>query len=234
MALSKLKFLQDKKTALVKQQRRQMADLLGQGKETSAKIRVENIIRDDIYIELLEYLELYCELLLARITMLVDPARTTVDKSLSESVASLVYSAPHTELKELVQIRDVLVHKYGFEYGRLVLDNYETLVPRKIWSRCVVDPPSEELVDLYLSEIARTYQVPYSGLKVEVTADDDNDDYQSDGGEGGGSKVLNPPLSTEGSGPEASTKSTKVISQAKKEQNEVDNLRARFAALKGP
>ena len=66
MAISKLKFIQDKKTALTKQQRRQLADLLNQGKESSAKIRVENIIRDDIYIELLEFLELYCELLLAK------------------------------------------------------------------------------------------------------------------------------------------------------------------------
>lgn len=205
-----------------------MADLLGQGKETSAKIRVENIIRDDIYIELLEYLELYCELLLARITMIVDPARTAVDSSLAESVASVVYSAPHTELKELAQIRDVLVHKYGIEYGKLVVDQFETMVPKKIWSRCVLDPPSEELVDLYLSEIARTYEVPYSGLKIEAPEDDAGDDSD---GSGGGTKELNPPLAAETA--DSAPKPAKV-SQAKKEQSEVDALRARFAALKGP
>lgn len=70
MAISKLRFIQEK-TAITKQQRRQLSELLSQGKESSSKIRVENIIRDDIYIELLEILELYCELLLARFTNLV-------------------------------------------------------------------------------------------------------------------------------------------------------------------
>jgi len=41
-----------------------------QGKSESAKIRVENIIREDINVELLEILELYCELLLARIGLM--------------------------------------------------------------------------------------------------------------------------------------------------------------------
>lgn len=93
MAISKLKFIQDKKTALTKQQRRQLADLLNQGKESSAKIRVENIIRDDIYIELLEFLELYCELLLARISIILDQSRTTCDPGLKEAVHSIIYAA---------------------------------------------------------------------------------------------------------------------------------------------
>jgi vacuolar protein sorting-associated protein IST1 len=47
-----------------------LAQLLETGKEQSARIRVENIIREDLNVELLEILELYCELLLARIGLL--------------------------------------------------------------------------------------------------------------------------------------------------------------------
>lgn len=61
---------QQRETALAKVSRRQMAQLLEQGKEESARIRVENIIRQDISVELMEILELYCELLLARIGMM--------------------------------------------------------------------------------------------------------------------------------------------------------------------
>lgn len=61
---------QQKESALSKVARRQMAQLLEAGKEESARIRVENIIRQDISVELMEILELYCELLLARIGML--------------------------------------------------------------------------------------------------------------------------------------------------------------------
>lgn len=61
---------QQKESALSKVARRQMAQLLEAGKEESARIRVENIIRQDIAVELMEILELYCELLLARIGLM--------------------------------------------------------------------------------------------------------------------------------------------------------------------
>jgi vacuolar protein sorting-associated protein IST1 len=47
-----------------------MSTLLEAGKEASARIRVENIIRQDINVELMEMLELYCELILARIGLM--------------------------------------------------------------------------------------------------------------------------------------------------------------------
>lgn len=59
--------VQQKDTAIAKQQRRAMAQLLEQGKDESARIRVENIIRSDLTTELLEILELYCELLLGAV-----------------------------------------------------------------------------------------------------------------------------------------------------------------------
>lgn len=254
MAISKLKFIQEKKTALSKQQRRQLADLLNQGKETSAKIRVENIIRDDIYIELLEYLELYCELLLARISIILDPKRTEIDPSLKEAVSSIIYASPHTELKEISGIRDIFWFKYGNEFGKSVIDNEnDEYVPSKIVKRCQVDPPPENLVDLYLCEIAKAYQAPYSGLdnltesdeeqedstlknSTPATKDDDEDDDDTPSG-GQAVKNLEQPIeeltgqTAKEDKPNTSTKS-KVKSPVQKEQNEFDALKARFAALK--
>jgi len=70
MSVNRLRLMQQKQTALAKQARRELAQLLDQGKEESAKIRVENIIREDLFVEMLETLELYCELLLARFGLL--------------------------------------------------------------------------------------------------------------------------------------------------------------------
>lgn len=70
LSVSRLRMVQQRETALAKVNRRQMAQLLEQGKEESAKIRVENIIRQDISVELMEILELYCELLLARVQLM--------------------------------------------------------------------------------------------------------------------------------------------------------------------
>ncbi|KAF3993715.1 hypothetical protein FT663_01128 [Candidozyma haemuli var. vulneris] len=231
MAISKLKFLQEKKTALTKQQRRQLADLLSAGKESSAKIRVENIIRDDIYIELLEFLELYCELLLARISIILDTSRHEVDPNLKEAVSSVIYSCHHTEVKELITLGDLFKHRYGPEFAAAVQSNTDgEYVPEKIVKRCAVDPPSEVLVDLYLGEIARTYSVPYSGLKEEPPklelSKDEEPGSDSDSGSGGG--LPEAPIEAEfGQRPS-------VVKQTapKPPQSEFDELKARFAALK--
>ena len=51
-------------------QRRELAHLLEHGREASARIRVENVISTDIGVEVMELVELYCELLLARVNVL--------------------------------------------------------------------------------------------------------------------------------------------------------------------
>ncbi|KAI3402575.2 IST1 [Candida oxycetoniae] len=255
MALSKLKFIQEKKLAMTKQQRRNLAELLRQGKESSARIRVENIIRDDIYVELLEYLELYCELILARLSILLD--RSTCDSSLLEAVQSVIYAASHTELRELTTIRDMLTYKYGVEFGKEALENSGGYVPDKITRRCEIDPPSMDLVDMYLCEIARAYSVPYSGLPVVEEEEeeekgekgDDNDDSGGGGGGGVGEKndmakkenVKESPIAELAKKSEklfisdspggASSKVTKSNSKTK-EGDDFDLLKARFAALK--
>jgi vacuolar protein sorting-associated protein IST1 len=66
LSISRLKMLQSKKTSLNQQHRREIATLLEKDKESSARVRVEHIIRDDMVIEAMEGLELYCDLLLAR------------------------------------------------------------------------------------------------------------------------------------------------------------------------
>jgi len=66
LLIPRLRNAQKKDTALSITSRREMADLLSQNREESARIRVENIIHTDITVELMEILELYAELLLAR------------------------------------------------------------------------------------------------------------------------------------------------------------------------
>lgn len=62
--------LQQKKEAQAKSSRRDIATLIERGKLETARIKVENIINEDVHIELLELLELYCELILARFGLL--------------------------------------------------------------------------------------------------------------------------------------------------------------------
>src|ERR1700712_4040571 len=100
--------VQQKDEAVSKQQRRAMAQLLEAGKIESARIRVENIIRSDILTELHEVLELYCELLLARLGLLEG---SVCDPGMEEPVKSIMYAAPRIEVKEVGAVRLLLAEK---------------------------------------------------------------------------------------------------------------------------
>ncbi|KAJ5291951.1 hypothetical protein N7478_001202 [Penicillium angulare] len=70
LLIPRLRLLQKKDTASSVIQRRELSHLLSEGRDASARIRVENVISTDIGVEVMEIVELYCELLLARANVL--------------------------------------------------------------------------------------------------------------------------------------------------------------------
>jgi len=56
--------LQDKKNAIAKKDRREIASLIEKGKIEKARVKTESLYSEDIHIELLEIIELYAELLI--------------------------------------------------------------------------------------------------------------------------------------------------------------------------
>ena len=202
---------QKKDTAVSIASRREMADLLASSREASARIRVENIIQTDICVELMEILELYAELLLARAGLL--DARDKVVKDgtlgangvedlasgLEEAAASIIYAAPRLprEVRELGVVRALLVERFGKEFAIRAQENRDEMVPKRVTDKLKVEPPKEALVTAYLTEIARTYGVEWprrkegeeeemEGLRREL----DEEEEGSDDGEGGGAKEM--------------------------------------------
>ncbi|RYN27402.1 hypothetical protein AA0113_g7545 [Alternaria arborescens] len=199
LSISRLRMVQQKDSAKVKQQRREMAQLIEVGKVQSARIRVENIIRTDITTELHEILELYCELLLARSQLLesqVSSSNTTssaststlLDPALEEAVRSIIYAAPRTEIKELHTVRALLVDKFGKDVAVASMEGEG--VAERVMKKLKVETPKEELVEAYMTEIARFYGVPYGTAKSEDEEDDDDD--EPSGGVGEKAELENP------------------------------------------
>ncbi|KAF4774249.1 spt3 [Colletotrichum scovillei] len=182
LAIARLRMVQQRDDSMGKTQRRAMAQLLEVGKIDSARIRVENIIRSDITTELHEILELYCELLIARAGLLEG---SVCDPGLEEAVKSIIYAAPKTEIKELQVVRTLLAEKYGKEFVLAAMDNSDGKVSDKVVKKLSVTPPREELVQGYLEEIAKAYNVdwPKRPLADEPPdlLDDDDDDSPSGG-----------------------------------------------------
>jgi vacuolar protein sorting-associated protein IST1 len=150
-----------------------MADLLSQSREASARIRVENIIHTDITVELMEILELYAELLLARAGLLDVRDKNVKDgvagegggegTGLEEAAASIIYSAPRLarDVRELGIVRNMLIERFGKDFAMRANENQGGIVPARVADKLKVDPPSARLVQAYLEEIARAYGVDW-------------------------------------------------------------------------
>lgn len=187
MCVQRLRYAQEKQQALAKQDRRHVATLLSQNKEQMAYFRVESLITNDIHVELLEILELYCELLLARINIVnsieneLDLVSNHIEDGINEAVRALVYSSVLyvPEVKEMAQLRDLIMFKFGKEFILGVQDD-KTGVPEKVVKKCIPDLPPEPLVVMYLQEIAKTYEVPYTKLLESDSDVNENEKVEED------------------------------------------------------
>ncbi|TNY21410.1 regulator of Vps4 activity in the MVB pathway-domain-containing protein [Rhodotorula diobovata] len=159
LAIQRVRLLAQKRTQLAKSTRREVAALLERGKVESAKIKVEGLLSEDLYVELLEVLELYCELLLARFGLL--ETVKDIDPGVQEAVAGIIHAAPRTELKELHVLREMLMSKGGRDFAIACIENTSGIVPERVSSKLKVETPSPDLVELYLYEIAKAYAVDW-------------------------------------------------------------------------
>ncbi|KAI9230227.1 MAG: regulator of Vps4 activity in the MVB pathway-domain-containing protein [Piptocephalis tieghemiana] len=162
LALNRLKLLQTRKLAVNANLRQEIASLLQAHKEASATIRVENVIREDNAVEALEVLELFCELLLARFGLLESSKPAQLDPRLSEAISSLIWAAPRCEARELLILRDLLAPKLGREGAIAAYENTDGVVHPRVVLKLSTEPPSSDLVQAYLQEIASAYQVNWS------------------------------------------------------------------------
>ncbi|KAL4630276.1 hypothetical protein GN956_G16106 [Arapaima gigas] len=206
LVINRLKLLEKKKTELAQKSRKEIADYLSAGKDERARIRVEHIIREDYLVEAMEILELYCDLLLARFGLI--QSLKQLDPGLQEAVSTLIWAAPRlqSEVTELKIVSDQLCAKYSKEYGKLCRTNEIGTVNDRLMHKLGVEAPPKILVERYLIEIAKNYNVPYEAdamVKPEVCAAEEaelidmkNESKKPGSGGGGGGGFMAPPAAT--------------------------------------
>lgn len=123
----------------------------------------------------------------------------TCDAGLEEAVKSLIYAAPRTDVKELQNVRQLLVDKYGKDFALQAMEP-DDVVSEKVLKKLEVTPPAQELVVGYLEEIARTYGVDWPKKPAAELGDPpeftDNDDDDPSGGQA--QKNLEEPIAADG------------------------------------
>lgn len=159
--MHRLKLVEKKKMELNQKARRTIGEFLNSGKVDRARIRVEQIIREDYLIEAMDLVESYCDLILSRFGQL--QASEVVEEGLAPAISSLIWVTPRFEsdVPELKVIADQLGKKFGKQYVLAVKDNQLKTVNEILIKKMGVQAPPRVLVEKYLVEIAKDQKIDY-------------------------------------------------------------------------
>lgn len=161
LIMHRLKLVEKKKIELNQKARKTIGEFLNSGKVDRARIRVEQIIREDYVIEAMDLVESYCDFLLSRFGQLQNTK--VVDEGLATAVSSLIWITPRFEndVPEIKVIADQLGRKYGKPYVQAVLEDQIKTVNEVLKKKMSMEIPPRVLVEKYLVEIAKDQKIDY-------------------------------------------------------------------------
>ncbi|EPS63330.1 hypothetical protein M569_11456, partial [Genlisea aurea] len=168
LATSRLKLSRNKKEIQVKQMKREIAALLESGQDRTAMIRVEHVIREEKMVAAYELLEIYCELIVARLPIIESQKTCPVD--LKEAIASVVFASPRCgDVPELVDAKKQFTAKYGKDFASAANE----LRPQCGVSRLLVEKlsavsPDGQTKTKILTMIAKEHNVEWDPLSPDV------------------------------------------------------------------
>ncbi|KAK4261684.1 hypothetical protein QN277_004647 [Acacia crassicarpa] len=167
MAVARIKLLRNKREVVVRQMRRDIALLLQSGQDGTARIRVEHVMREQNVLAANEFIELFCELVVARLSIIAKQRECPAD--LKEGIASLIFAAPRcSEIPELLALKDSFEKKYGREFVSAATDLRPNCgVNRLLIDKLSVRTPAGEVKLKVMKEIAKEYQVEWDTTESE-------------------------------------------------------------------
>ena len=171
MAVTRFQISANKKSAIMKQQIREIATLLADDppKEEKARIKAEALIRDDNTVEAYEILQLNCELLSERIHLISHSRDCPQD--LVSCVSTVIWASVVVDIPELIEVRKQFKYKYGKEFDECAMQNIGGILNERVTAKLSVQPPSAYLVQTYLEKIADEHEVGWKP-KVPLTGEE--------------------------------------------------------------
>lgn len=123
-----------------------------------------------------------------------------MDEGLAEAISTIIWAAPRiqTDVQEMKIISDILTTKYGRQYTDACREEAVQTISEKLKHKMSVQSPSRLLVEKYLVEIAKNYNVEYEP-DPQVMAEG-QDALLIDIGNNGGELPNNLDLASGGSG----------------------------------
>ena len=162
MAITRIKVESKKQINLTKHYKKEIANLIRTGRTELAQIKVEHIIRTDDTIEGYGILELYLELLSERVHYIVEGNSGDPPPSdLMEPISSVIWAATKVNIDELSTVMNQFKYKYGADFHKYSESNKGDCVNERLTKKLSMVPISARLINGYLQEIAKTYEVEY-------------------------------------------------------------------------
>lgn len=170
-SVTRLKILSNKVSNLSKGSRREIAAMLDKDQVEAACLKVEHIIRDDFLVEVYEILQLYLDMVLARLPLL-DPAKDKVKYSkdnpppppaheIRQAVATIIYSSQCIDVEELQLLAKQFAARFGVPFAEECAENRHQAVSQKVVTKLSFQTPESRVVFGYLELIAGQYGVNY-------------------------------------------------------------------------
>lgn len=200
MAVSRIQIASNKKTALLKQNMREVAVLLAQDppKEEMAGIKAEALIRDDNMLEALEIIQLECEMLHERIKLL--DFSKTCPPDLVSVVSTVMWASHRVDIPELQLVRKQFKAKYGKTFEENAFANKDNVLNDRVVAKLSIHPPAAYLVQCYLERICEQFEVDWkprvkltSSELVEPMVAPSGYSVGAGQGTGLGAKIVEPP-----------------------------------------
>lgn len=119
------------------------------------------IFREDYLVEAMEVVEMYCDLILARFGLVTQ--MKDLDEGLAEAISSIIWVAPRlqADVQELKVIQDLFTAKYGKPYADSCHSESVQTISQKLKHKLSIQSPPKLLVEKYVIEIAKSYNIPY-------------------------------------------------------------------------
>ncbi|CAA0840466.1 Regulator of Vps4 activity in the MVB pathway protein [Striga hermonthica] len=167
LTIPRIKLLRNRREIQIKQMRREIAKLLETGQEATARIRVEHIIREEKMTAAQEIVELFSELISARLPIIEAQRECPLD--LKEAISSLCFAAPrYADLPELQEVRIIFAAKYGNEFVSAATELMpECGVNRQLVELLSVRAPAADVKLKLLKEIAEEHQLNWDPTASE-------------------------------------------------------------------
>ncbi|KAJ0495701.1 putative vacuolar protein sorting-associated protein Ist1 [Helianthus annuus] len=161
LATSRIKLMRNKKGVQINQMKRELAQLLESGQDRTARIRKKKMVAA------YELIEIYCELIVARLPIIESQKTCPID--LKEAITSVIFAAPRcSDIPELADVKKNFTAKYGKEFVSAAIElRPDCGVSRMLVEKLSAVAPDVQTKVKVLSAVAKEYNVNWDPTSFE-------------------------------------------------------------------